>query len=81
MSLETFSARQKAELIYSLYFDPESEHCIDFSLFDTLHFFGAITNDEFEQLTEMFEKAGQNLYEQINKFDKNELHKNNKGNT
>ena len=55
-TIVTFAQRQKAEYIYNTYFDPNSEHVIDFGLFDTLNFYGAITQKEFNELTDKFEK-------------------------
>jgi hypothetical protein len=43
MAIKTFTQRQKAERIYNMYFDPDSEHAIDFNLIDTLEFYGAIS--------------------------------------
>ena len=44
LEIKTFAQRQKAQYIYETYFEPFSEHCIDFGLFDTLAFYGAITD-------------------------------------
>ena len=71
--IETFAQRQKAGYIYDTYFDPNSEHVIDFGLFDTLNFYGAITQKEFEELTDKFEKIGDKLWDEMKAFDKKQL--------
>lgn len=75
MKIETFAQRQKAEDLYKNYFDPNGEYALDFSFFDTLDDFGAITRDDFNKLTEKFVEIGDNLWKEINKFDKNQLNK------
>lgn len=71
--IETFQQRQKADSIYNTYFNEDAEHLLDFNLFDTLNFYGALSKDDFNLLTEKFEKIGEDLYKQIEKFDKENL--------
>lgn len=73
MAIETFAQRQKADYIYKTYFDPYSEHVIDFGLLDTLDFYGALDKGDFDKLTEKFEKIGDNLLAEMKAFDKKQL--------
>lgn len=71
--IDTFQQRHKAQYIYDTYFDTYSEHLLDFSIFDTLHFYGVISKKEFNKLSEKFEKIGDNLWDEMEKFDKEQL--------
>jgi len=70
MSISTFQERQKLEYIYNTYFDPDSEHCLDFNLFDTLEYQGIITEENSEKLCRDFQIMGEKLWQEMQAFDK-----------
>jgi len=71
--LKTFSERQKADYIHSTYFNEGSKHKIGLDLFNNLNFYGLISQKEFVELTEKFDKIGNKLWKEMNKFDKKKL--------
>ena len=62
--------RRAAEEVYNTYFDIESKTQIDYELFDTLAFYGAMTEEEATDLEKRFEKIGENLFAEMERFDK-----------
>lgn len=72
MAIDTFVKREKAGLIFSLYFDPESEHYLGFELFDTIDFYNE--TEEAEMLCKKLDKLGERLYKEMRKFDKKNRH-------
>jgi len=70
--VRTFQERQKAEYIYKTYFDPESEHVLDFNLFDTLGYY-AEAEKETNKIEKLLKKVENKLLEEINLFDRVQL--------
>ncbi len=68
-----FEALEEDVTIWEIYDEEDAEHLLDFNLFDTLNFYGALSKDDFNNLTEKFKKIGEDLYKQIEKFDKEKL--------
>jgi hypothetical protein len=75
MKIDTLQKRDKALGIYNKYFAPTSDDCLDFSLFDTLSFYGAITDKESHELDEKMDKIGDSLRYEIRKFEEDLLGK------
>lgn len=72
-NIQTFAQREKAQKIYDTFFDPDSPYVIDFDLFDSLNFYGALTDEDFDTLDEKFDVIGNKLWQEIEKFDKQQL--------
>ena len=73
MKIENFQQRDKALKIYNKFFNPLSEDCLDYSFFDDLNFFGGISHEEQFELLNKFEEIGDNLYNEIQQFEKSKI--------
>lgn len=65
--------RQKAQHIYDTYFNPDSEHVLDFEMLNTLNLYHAVTDEELEDRIKDFERWGDNLLRAMEDYDKNLL--------
>jgi len=61
--------RQKAQYIYDTYFDPYSDNCLEFGLFDTLSFYGAINKKQVSKLDDKFTSIGEKLFQEMKDYD------------
>lgn len=73
MKIKTFKEREKIGYIYSTYFNPCSEHCLDFNLFDSLEYYGTINEKDLETLTNTFDKIGNSLWAKMEEFDNKKI--------
>lgn len=62
---------EKLRYIYDTYFDPYSEHCLDFNLWDTLDYAGVITHED--NLEHLMETIGERLWKILEEHDKKQL--------
>lgn len=62
--------RKKAQFLYDTYFNPDAEHRLDFNLFDTLAFYGLMSDKKADKLDKKFDDIGSDLFKKMLDFDK-----------
>lgn len=65
--------RQRAQHLWDTYFDPDSEHCLNWGMFEALGSYINEKEEKADELEKMFEEMGERLWAAMKEYDLKQL--------